>query len=171
MPRQLRLENKWTGLILLKNDVGPGPVNYCWPSSAQSFLFSGPVGTHDPIFVRFKTVYVFGNGGLPFDKTRGYRLICLSAGRLSCCWYINSSPSVAGMIKPLKSEFPLNSIYKFNGTSQETRDVSATKISLFREEISVYCGNHTKPTNTLCGLNAEFWYLKASGAYSNHFAS
>jgi hypothetical protein len=31
-------------------------------SPAQSFLVSGPVGTHDLIYVRSKTVYVFVNG-------------------------------------------------------------------------------------------------------------
>jgi hypothetical protein len=34
-------------------------VNCCWSSPAQSYLVSGPVETHDQIFVRSKTVYVF----------------------------------------------------------------------------------------------------------------
>jgi hypothetical protein len=31
---------------------------------------------------------------------------------------------------------------------------------LFREISDVYCENHTKHTNTLCGQNAEFSMLK-----------
>jgi hypothetical protein len=38
---------------------GPSPENCCWASPAQSFLVSGPVGTHDQIYVRSKNVYVF----------------------------------------------------------------------------------------------------------------
>jgi hypothetical protein len=37
-------------------------VNCCRSSPAQSFLASGPVGTNDNIFVRSKTIYVFGDG-------------------------------------------------------------------------------------------------------------
>jgi hypothetical protein len=32
---------------------------------------------------------------------------------------------------------------------------------LFREAIPIYCENHTKHINTLCGQNAEFMYVKA----------
>jgi hypothetical protein len=39
---------------------------------------------------------------------------------------------------------------------------------LFREKTAVYCEDHTKHTNTLCGLNAE--YVKAAGTYTNHQA-
>jgi hypothetical protein len=59
-------------------------------------------------------------------------------------------------------------------TSQETHYVSATKPSrlmLFRETVAVYCENHTEHTDTLCGQNAEFFHVKASGKYSNHWAS
>jgi hypothetical protein len=52
-------------------------------------------------------------------------------------------------------------------------DVSATEpnqLLLFRERVSVYCENHTGHTNTLCGQNAEFYYVKAGGTYSNHWA-
>jgi translation initiation factor IF-1 len=38
---------------------------------------------------------------------------------------------------------------------------------LFGETVAVYCENHTEHTNTLCGQNAEFWYVKAGGTYSN----
>jgi hypothetical protein len=41
---------------------------------------------------------------------------------------------------------------------------------LFRETVAVYCENHTVNTNALCGQNAEFWYVKACGTYSNHLA-
>jgi hypothetical protein len=30
--------------------------------------------------------------------------------------------------------------------------------------------NHMEHTNTLCGQNAEFWYVKAGGTYSDHCA-
>jgi hypothetical protein len=49
-------------------------------------------------------------------------------------------------------------------TSQETQSVSATKPSrlmLFRERVAVYCENHTEHTDTLCGQNAEFWYVNS----------
>jgi hypothetical protein len=41
---------------------------------------------------------------------------------------------------------------------------------LFRETVAVYCENHTEHTDTICGQNAEFWYVKAGGTYSNHWA-
>jgi hypothetical protein len=41
---------------------------------------------------------------------------------------------------------------------------------LFRETVAVYYENHTEHTNTQCGQNAEFWYVKAGGTYSNHWA-
>jgi hypothetical protein len=34
---------------------------------------------------------------------------------------------------------------------------------LFRETVAVYCENHTEHTDTLCGQNAKFWYVKAAG--------
>jgi hypothetical protein len=39
---------------------------------------------------------------------------------------------------------------------------------LFEEAVSVYCENHMEHTNTLCGHNAEIWYVKAGDTYSNH---
>jgi hypothetical protein len=36
---------------------------------------------------------------------------------------------------------------------------------LFREIITVYCENHMEHTNTLCGQNTEFWYVKLGGIY------
>jgi hypothetical protein len=41
---------------------------------------------------------------------------------------------------------------------------------LFGETVPVYCENHTEHINTLRGQNAEFWYVKAGGTYSNHCA-
>jgi hypothetical protein len=38
---------------------------------------------------------------------------------------------------------------------------------LFGETVAVYCETHTEHTDTLCGQNAEFWYVKAGGTYSN----
>jgi hypothetical protein len=58
-------------------------------------------------------------------------------------------------------------------TSQETRHISATepnRLMLFGETVAVYCENHTEHTDTLCGQNAEFWYVKEYGIYSNHWA-
>jgi hypothetical protein len=41
---------------------------------------------------------------------------------------------------------------------------------LFGETVAVYCENHTGHTYTLCGETAEFWYVKAGGIYSDHWA-
>jgi hypothetical protein len=41
---------------------------------------------------------------------------------------------------------------------------------LFGETAAVYCENHTEHTDTRCGQNAEFWYVKAAGMYNNHSA-
>jgi hypothetical protein len=37
---------------------------------------------------------------------------------------------------------------------------------LFGETVAVYCENHTEHTETLCGQNTKFWYVK-SGAEEN----
>jgi hypothetical protein len=39
---------------------------------------------------------------------------------------------------------------------------------LFAETVAVYCENRTEHTDTLCGQNAEFWYVKTGGTYTNH---
>jgi hypothetical protein len=66
-------------------------------------------------------------------------------------------------------------IYKNSvGTSQETHYVSATKPSrlmLFSETVAIYCENHTENRDTLCGWNAEFWYVKECSKYRNRWAS
>jgi hypothetical protein len=36
---------------------------------------------------------------------------------------------------------------------------------LFMETIAVYCENHMKHTNTLCGKNAGLFYVTAGGTY------
>jgi hypothetical protein len=41
---------------------------------------------------------------------------------------------------------------------------------LFGETVAVYFENHTEHTNTLCGQNAEFCFIKAGGTYSDHWA-
>jgi hypothetical protein len=38
------------------------------------------------------------------------------------------------------------------------------------ERVVAYCENHKEHTDTLCGQNAEFWYVKAGGTYGNHYA-
>jgi hypothetical protein len=40
---------------------------------------------------------------------------------------------------------------------------------VFRETVAVYCENYTELTNTLCRQNAEVWYVKAGGTYSNQW--
>jgi hypothetical protein len=46
------------------------PVNCCWPSPAQSFLVSGPIGTHDRIFVLSRLTRVL-KWDLFFDESTG----------------------------------------------------------------------------------------------------
>jgi hypothetical protein len=41
---------------------------------------------------------------------------------------------------------------------------------LFGEIIAIYSEYHTKPTNTLCGQNAELLNIKADGTYSYNCA-
>jgi hypothetical protein len=41
---------------------------------------------------------------------------------------------------------------------------------LFGETVAVYCENSMEHPVTLCGQNAEFWWVKAGGTYSNHWA-
>jgi hypothetical protein len=40
---------------------------------------------------------------------------------------------------------------------------------LFGETVAVYCENHMKHTDTLCGQNTEFLYVKAGGTYSDQW--
>jgi hypothetical protein len=41
---------------------------------------------------------------------------------------------------------------------------------LFRETVAVYCENHTEHTNTLCGQNINFLFVKVWSTYSNEWA-
>jgi hypothetical protein len=53
-------------------------------------------------------------------------------------------------------------------TSQETHYVSAAnpnRLMLFRETVAVYCENHTEHINTLCGQNADNFYVKVDDIY------
>jgi hypothetical protein len=43
-------------------------------------------------------------------------------------------------------------------------------LTLFKEIIAVYAENHTKPINTLRGIDEELLIIKASGTYSYHCA-
>jgi hypothetical protein len=55
-------------------------------------------------------------------------------------------------------------------TAKKTQYISITKINwlvLFREGIANYYENHMKPTDTLCGQNAEFLNVKAGGKYTH----
>jgi hypothetical protein len=58
-------------------------------------------------------------------------------------------------------------------TSQETHYVSSAepnRLMLFRETVAVYRKNHTEHINTLCGQNADIYYVKAGGTYSGRWA-
>jgi hypothetical protein len=39
---------------------------------------------------------------------------------------------------------------------------------MFRKVIAVYCENHAKHINTLCGQNAESFNIEAGGMYGYH---
>jgi hypothetical protein len=41
---------------------------------------------------------------------------------------------------------------------------------LFKETVAVYCEKRKEHTDTLCGQNAEFYYVEAYDTYSNHLA-
>jgi hypothetical protein len=42
---------------------------------------------------------------------------------------------------------------------------------LFSEIVAFCCENRTEHTDTLCGQNAEFYYVKAGCIYSDDWAS
>jgi hypothetical protein len=48
-------------------------------------------------------------------------------------------------------------------------DYKVNRLMLFGGTVAVYCENHTEHTDTLFGQNAEFYYVKAGGIYSNHW--
>jgi hypothetical protein len=78
-----------------------------------------------------------------------------------------ASNSKGSYCRSLKTEFLRNFIYKNPvRTSQETHYITATKsnrLMLFGETVAVYCEIHTEHTNTLCGQNVVFWYVKVCG--------
>jgi hypothetical protein len=43
--------------------------------------------------------------------------------------------------------------------------MKTNRLMPFMETAVVYCEDHTKHTNTLCGQSAEFYYAKAGGIY------
>ena len=43
-----------------------------------------------------------------------------------------------------------------------------SKLLLYIEITSVYCGNYTESINTLCAKNAQFLFRTTCGAYSYH---
>jgi hypothetical protein len=76
---------------------GPGPWNCCWPSPAQPFLVSNPVGTHGQIFIPSKVVNVFGNGVT--SSTRGGVGLSEYAARL-----LHSKVKVKVTLRPTVSQ-------------------------------------------------------------------
>jgi hypothetical protein len=40
---------------------------------------------------------------------------------------------------------------------------------LFGKTVAAHCEDHTKHTNTLCGQNADFEYVKANCIYNDHW--
>jgi hypothetical protein len=71
------------------------------------------------------------------------------------------------LLNPLKTEFLVTNI------SESSPYLTGNTLRhRYRAELvnAVYCENHTQHINTLCGQNAEFWYVKAGGAYNYHSA-
>jgi hypothetical protein len=60
-----------------------------------------------------------------------------------------------------------------NSVRTAKKNFFITKINwlmLFNEIIDVYSKNHTKPTNTLCGQNADLLIINLGGTNSYHWA-
>jgi hypothetical protein len=100
---------------------------------------------------------------------------------LVLCWNIKISHhrlshntlnvAVKNSFNRLKTAFLLNNINKSSSYLTKTHYTSATNINrlmLFNETVAVYCENHTKHTDTLCGQNAEFQHVKTGGIYGTH---
>jgi hypothetical protein len=74
---------------------------------------------------------------------------------------------------PLKTEFLLLIYINSVRTSQETHNVTTTetnRLMLFGDTVAVYCDNHREHTDTLCGKNENFLYVKVGGTYCNMYA-
>jgi hypothetical protein len=67
-------------------------VNCCWSLQTQLFLLSSCIRTHNLIYARSKTIYVFGNGVCP-----------LRAGEVCLSMYATGSHLVTA-VKPLMSK-------------------------------------------------------------------
>jgi hypothetical protein len=123
-----------------------------WPSPAQSFLFSGPVGIYEHIFFRSKIADGFWSEAS--SSTRGLlpstTAACPAVPRNYSNWYI-------ALQFLLHRKHPI-SIIKSNW------------LMLFREIVAVYCLKRTKHTNTLWGHNAGFINVKAGDVHSYHRA-
>jgi hypothetical protein len=114
------------------------------------------------------------------------RNLVVTNGKAACetrsaTWNLGTNSAFALGTKKIMENLPDTSYYNsiqiiYNNpvrTSQETHYISATKpnrLMLFRETVAVYCENHMEHTDTLCGQNAGFWYVKADGKYSDHWA-
>jgi hypothetical protein len=110
--------------------------NCCWSSPAQSFSYPSHAGLTTTFYcLRFETP--------PTWRARSPYL------------YL---PGQSGPVITPGTGFLFRRLRHSVRTSQETHYVSATKTNrliLFRETVAVYCENHTKHINTLCGQNAE----------------
>jgi hypothetical protein len=73
----------------------------------------------------------------------------------------------------LKTEFPLNNLYKsspcLTGNTLRLR-YKVQSVNAVRETVAVYCENHKESTNTLRGQKVEFQHFEAYGRYSNRWA-
>jgi hypothetical protein len=70
-------------------------------------------------------------------------------------------------------EVHLNDVKNLVHADKRTLRFAITKIIdllLFKEIISFYSENNTKPINTLCGKRAELLNVKAAGIYSYRYA-
>jgi hypothetical protein len=72
-------------------------VIFWWTSPAQSFFVSGPVGTHDHLFIRSKTTYVIWN--VASSSKRGVWLILSTYWLL--CTYIGTNLTYRALINSL----------------------------------------------------------------------
>jgi hypothetical protein len=61
-------------------DFGNRAVNCCWPSPAQLFLVSGPVGTHGQTFVRSKPLMCLEIGP-PLRREEGLVFLWLALSK------------------------------------------------------------------------------------------